>query len=78
MFFPRFNLTETDATGVLLSDLDPAEVVERKVLVKQEKEKEEADKLTAKAQKVKAPKQTAKQARTGKPKTTQKPKTHSP
>ena len=62
MFFPRFNLTETDVTGVLPSDMDDAELLDRKALVQLEKDEEKADKIAAKALKVKAPKQQAKLA----------------
>ena len=67
MPFPRFNLTETDSTGVLPSDLDYAEAQERKI---QAVKKEKIEKRKAKAQKARAQKLKAKPARTVKPMTT--------
>ena len=79
MFFPRFNLTETDVTGVLPSDMDDAELLDRKALVQLEKDEEKAAKIAAKALKVKAPKQQATRVTDPKPQAKQvrarKPKT---
>ena len=63
----RFNLTETDATGVLPSDLHYAEADERKIQVAK---KAKSDKRNAKARKKRAQEQKAKLAETGKPKAT--------
>ena len=65
--FPRFNLTETDVTGVLPSDMDDAELLDRKALVQREKDEEKAAKDEEKAAKAaakaaKAPKQQATRA----------------